>query len=117
MAWSYARSSVTKVTEVKRVATNLIQQHVSLLTPRRVNQKEQLPKAASQRLCQLRQIVETVNGQLVAQMHIANHQANSFLGLVARLYSRLTAHTLCIKLNRQLGNPEFLHIKELAYPV
>lgn len=99
----------------KRVADNLALKQVSLLTPRRVNQKEQLPKAVSQRLCQLRQIVETVNGQLVEQMHIANNQAHSFLGLVARLYSKLTAHTLCFKLNRQLGNPEFLHIKELAY--
>jgi hypothetical protein len=64
-----------------------------------------------------RQIVETVNSQLAEQFHIERNHASSFWGLMARLYTKLTAHTMCIKLNRLLGNPDFLHIKGLAYPV
>jgi hypothetical protein len=29
----------------------------------------------------------------------------------------LTAHTLCIDLNRLLGNPHWLRIKALAFPI
>jgi hypothetical protein len=32
------------------------------------------------------------------------------------LYTKLTAHTLCIALNRLLGNPDWLRIKRLAFP-
>jgi hypothetical protein len=37
--------------------------------------------------------------------------------LCARLYTNLTAHTLCIQLNRLLGNPDWLQIKRLAFPI
>jgi hypothetical protein len=40
----------------------------------------------------------------------------SFWGLCARLYTKLTAHTLCLYLNRLLGNPDWLQIKGLAFP-
>jgi hypothetical protein len=33
------------------------------------------------------------------------------------LYTKLTAHTLCIYLNRLLGKPDFLQIKTLAFPI
>ncbi|PZR96594.1 MAG: hypothetical protein DLM69_10660 [Candidatus Chloroheliales bacterium] len=75
-----------------------------------------MPKPAAKRLNRARQIVETVNSQLAEQFHIERNDASSFRGLVARLYSKLTAHTLCFKLNRLLGNPDLLRIKELAYP-
>jgi hypothetical protein len=65
----------------------------------------------------VRQIIETVNGQLTEQFHIETNHAHSFWGLCARLYTKLTAHTLCIYINRLLGNPDFLHIKALAFPI
>jgi hypothetical protein len=37
-------------------------------------------------------------------------------GLAARLYTELTAHTLCVWLNRLLGVPDLLHLKSLACP-
>ncbi len=101
----------------KPLQEELVAQEVRLLTPTRRNQKEQLPKAAAKHLNGARQIVETVNSQLAEQFHIERNHASSFRGLMARLYRKLAAHTLCIKLNRLLGNPNFLHIKELAYPV
>ena len=64
----------------------------------------------------LRQIVETVNGQLSEQFKIEKNHAHTFWGLCTRLYTKLTAHTLCIYLNRLFGNPDFLQIKALDFP-
>lgn len=64
-----------------------------------------------------RQIIETVNEQRTAQFTIERNHAHSGWGLCARLYSKLTAHTLCVYLNRLLGNADFLQIKQLAFPI
>ena len=46
------------------------------------------------------------------------NQLCSYLqGLCTRLYAKLTAHTLCIYLNRLIGKPDFLRIKSLAFPI
>lgn len=88
-----------------------------LLTLPRVNQKVQVPLAVSRTFNAVRQIIETVNGQLTEQFHIERNHAHTFRGLCARLITKLTAHTLCIYLNRLLGNPDFLQIKALAFPI
>lgn len=90
--------------------------HLQLLTLPRRNQKQQLPKALQRLHNSVRQIVETVNGQLTEQFNIETNHAHSFWGLCTRLYSKLTAHTLCIYLNRILGRPDCLQIKSLAFP-
>lgn len=89
---------------------------ISLLTLPRRNQKRQLPESIRRLFSRVRQIIETVNGQLSEQFHIETNHAHSFWGLCTRLYSKLTAHTLCIYINRLLGNPDFLQIKSLAFP-
>lgn len=87
---------------------------VVLLTPRRRNQKQQVPAGLERLLNQQRQIIETVNGQLDEQFQIETNHAHSFGGLCARLYTKLTAHTLCLFLNRMLGRDNWLQIKSLA---
>lgn len=87
---------------------------VHLLTVPRRNQHQQLPRAAAQRLNRLRQIIETVNSQLTAHFQIGRHHAHTFWGLCARLYAKLTAHTLCIYLNRLLGKEDYLQITTLG---
>ena len=84
--------------------------------PRR-NQKTQLPASVQQQFNAIRQMIETVNSQLTAQFNIEINHAHTFWGLCTRLYSKLSAHTLCIYLNRILGNPDFLQIKTLAFPI
>ena len=37
-------------------------------------------------------------------------------GLRARLYSKLTAHTLAMYVSRLLGNPDCLHLKASTFP-
>ena len=89
---------------------------VTVVTAPRSNQRQQLPEAVRQRLNRLRQIIETVNGQLSDQLHLDGHHAHTCWGLCARLYTKLTAHTLGVYLNRLLGQPACLQIKALAFP-
>jgi hypothetical protein len=83
--------------------------------PRR-NQKRQLPADAAHLLNARRQIIETVHGQLTEQLGVETNHAYSFWGVRTRLYTKLTAHTLSIYLNRLLGKVKFLQIKQLAFP-
>jgi hypothetical protein len=87
-----------------------------LLTLPRSNQKCQVPGPVRKTFNTVRQIIETVNGQLTEQFHIEHNHAHTFWGLCARLYTKLTAHTLCIFINRLRGQPDFLQIKGLAFP-
>ncbi len=82
--------------------------------PRR-NQKRQLPSSVRRLYNSLRQTVETVSSQLVEQFQIETNHAHTFHGLCARLYTKLTAHTLCIYINRLMGLPDYLQIKKLAF--
>ena len=90
---------------------------ITLLTVPRKNQRVQIAPALAALHTRWRQIVETVNGQLAQRFGIEENKAHSFDGLRARLYSKLTAHTFAIYLNRCLGNPNPLRIKELAFPI
>ena len=90
--------------------------NIELITIPRRNQKQQISRQTKRWINKIRQIVETVNGQLSQQFHIQKNHAHTFWGLCTRLYAKLTAHTLSIYLN-QLGKKEdFLQIKELAFP-
>ena len=90
---------------------------VRLPTIPRRNQRHQISAAARRAINSSRQIIETVNGQLSEQFSIETNHAHTFWGLITRLYTKLAAHTLCIYLNRLLGNPDFLQIKKLAFPI
>ena len=89
---------------------------IQLLALRRKNQKKQLPAWLKKVINTVRQLIETVNGQLTDQFNVEKNRAHSFYGLCARLHTKLTAHTLCVYLNRMLGNADVLQIKPLAFP-
>ena len=88
---------------------------VTLVTVPREDERAQLPPAVVHQHAHWREIVETVNGQLGEQFHLETNHAKTFWGLCARLYSKLTAHTLGGYLNRLLGQPNCLQIKGLAF--
>ena len=90
---------------------------IELITVPRRNQKRQISRQTKRWINKIRQIVETVNGQLSEQFHIKKNHAHSFWGLCTRLYSKLTAHTLGIYLNQLFKKESFLQIKALAFPV
>ncbi len=95
----------------------LLTNRIRLLTLPRANQKQQVSASTRRLLNGVRQIIETVNGQLTEQFKLETNHAHSFWGLCARLYTKLAAHTLCIYLNRLLGKPNFLQLKALAFPI
>jgi hypothetical protein len=90
-------------------------QDIALLTLPRSNQKLQLPQAFHRPFNAARLIIETVNSQLSEQFRIQRNHAHTFWGLTTRLHTKLTAHTLCVYLNRLLGRPMVLQIKCLAF--
>jgi hypothetical protein len=99
------------------VAAELLRTNrLRLLTLPRANQKTHVPAPVRTTFNVVRQIIETVNGQLTEQFHLEHNHAHTFWGLCTRLYTKLTAHTLCILINRLLGKPDFLQIKGLAFP-
>ncbi len=92
------------------------ERQVRLLTPLRSNQKPPRDPAFTRVLNGMRQVIETVNDQLEDQFRIGKNHAHTFGGLCARLASKLTAHTLCVYINRMLGKADALQIKELVFP-
>ncbi len=88
---------------------------VTLFALPRASQQVQLPPTVVALHTRCRQIIETVNAQLSDQLHLEENHAKTFWGLCGRLYSKLTAHTLCVYLNRLLGHPDCLQIKGLAF--
>lgn len=99
------------------IAAELLEKNrITLRTIPRANQKQQVSATFQHLHNAIRQLIETVNGQLSGQFTIEKNFAHTFWGLCTRLYSKLTAHTLCIYINRLLGKPNFLQIKALAFP-
>jgi IS5 family transposase len=92
------------------------EQGVTLATPLRRNQREQRDPAFVRLLNGFRQVIATVNDQLEGQFGIGRNHAHTFAGLCARLASKLTAHTLCMYINRLMGKADALQIKALAFP-
>ncbi len=86
---------------------------LTVLTPRRKNQKAQLPEALTRAINQARQIIETVNSQLVNQFALQRNRAKSVWGLAARAHAKLAAHTLGLYLNHLAGRP-LLALMDLA---
>jgi DDE family transposase len=93
------------------------QRHIDLLSVPRSNQRARPSAAFCHLHAHLRQLIEVVNSQLALQFQAATNHAHSCWGLTARLYTKLTAHTLCAWLNRLLGVAEVLHLKALAFPL
>ena len=90
---------------------------IQLLTLPRANQKQRVSNRLRRLVNRVRQIIETVNGQLTEQFNLEHNHARTFLGLITRLLTKLTAHTLCVYINRLLQRPNPLQIKALAFPI
>ncbi|MCJ7624602.1 MAG: IS982 family transposase [Anaerolineaceae bacterium] len=101
----------------QKAAELLHYNRVKLLTIPRSNMRKQPSDIFKHLHNSIRQLIETVNAQLSCQFGIEKNYAHTFWGLCTRLYSKLTAHTLCIYINRLLGKPNFLQIKALVFPI
>ena len=92
------------------------ERQVTLVTPQRRNQTPVRDPAVTRLVNGMRQTIETVNDQLAEQFRIGRNHAHTFGGLCARLASKLTAHTVCVYINRLLGKADALQIKHLVFP-
>ena len=96
-------------------ATRHAEVGITLFALPRANQRAQVSPAVVALHTRCRQITETINGQLSKQFHTEDYHAKTFWGLCARRYSKLTAPTLCLHLNRLLDRPDCWPIKALAF--
>src|SRR5918997_3376690 len=86
---------------------------VLLLTPKRENQRVQVPTETTALINHFRQMIETINSQLAGHLQIETNKAKRMSGLVARLQAKLAAHTLGMYLNVLTGRP-LRELKALA---
>lgn len=86
---------------------------LTLLAPAKVNQKPKRSKQEQKLQNRLRLICETVNAQMQEQLHLSKHYAKSRLGLMARVASKVTAHSVGMVVNKILGRPA-LRLADLA---
>lgn len=97
-----------------KVRTNLAEQYtISFHTPTRANMKQRESKAERKLLNRLRQRIETTNGMLKDQFSLEKTRAKTLLGLTKRIFSKLTAMTFGILINRLFERP-LLALKSLV---
>jgi hypothetical protein len=86
---------------------------LQLLAPAKVNQAPKRSPSAQKQLNRLRLICETVNAQLQEQLHLSKHYAKSTWGLMTRVATKVTAHSVGMMVNTLLGRPA-LQLADLA---
>lgn len=84
-----------------------------LLAPVKANQQPKRTKQQQTTQNRFRLICETVNAQLQEQLHLSKHYAKSIWGLMARIATKLTAHSVGMMVNLSLGRPA-LRLAELG---
>ncbi|GCE27713.1 hypothetical protein KDA_31970 [Dictyobacter alpinus] len=84
-----------------------LEQHRSLvsLSPAKANQAAKRPENEQKLLNRFRLICETVNAQLQEQLHLSKHYAKSTWGLITRIASKVTAHSVGMMLKMLFDRP------------
>lgn len=88
---------------------------VDLITPPHQRSKQRWPKALRCWLAGLRQIIETVNDQLLNTFRLAREQPHALDGFQARLAAKVALHHFCIWLNLQRGEAPLAFAELLAW--
>ena len=79
--------------------------NIDLQTAVRANMKETRSEEFVKWLKSTRRLVETVIGQLADRFNIEKVRARKVWYLTNRIARKVLAHTVCIFINKQLGNP------------
>jgi hypothetical protein len=87
---------------------------IVVLTPRQRTQRVQLPRAVSRFLSRVRQIVEIVLSHFNDQLWLERHRARTLWGLCTRLYAKLAAFCLGVRLALERELPAFA-LKALVF--
>jgi hypothetical protein len=86
------------------LTTELGERGLHLQTPLRDNMDDSRPRAFINWMMSKRRLVETVIGQLVDRFNIEKVRARDLWHKSSRWWRKLLAHTVCIKLNKDLRN-------------
>lgn len=86
----------------KDIKHELRNYNVNLVTPSRKNAKQ--PNKLTSLFYKTRRKIETVIGQFTQRFNIQNHGAKDLWHLMSRIYRKVLSHTICIIINRKLGN-------------
>lgn len=78
---------------------------IDLQTAVRSNMKEERSEKFIKWLVSTRRLVETVIGQLTERFHIEKVRARKVWSLTNRIARKILAHTICVYINKQIGNP------------
>jgi len=88
---------------------------LSLQTPLRDNMKDTRSKKLLNWMKNTRRLIETVIGQLTERFHIERVRARDLWHEASRFWRKLLAHTVCLKINIELGNKPLQFEKLIAY--
>lgn len=86
------------------LTSTLAKKDITLATPFRDNMKNQEKCIFKKWMYKARRVVETVIGQCADRFNMQKHGAKNMWHLKTRIYRKVLCHTLCIMLNRTLGN-------------
>jgi hypothetical protein len=86
----------------KELKQDLQDYNVNLLTPSRKNAKK--PNILPEWFYKTRRRIETVIGQFTDRFSIQKHGAKDLWHLMSRIYRKVLSHTICIIINRKIGN-------------
>lgn len=78
---------------------------IDLQTAVRSNMKDKRAKSFIKWLTSTRRLVETVIGQLADWFQIEKVRARKLWYLTNRIARKVLAHTVCICINKKMGNP------------
>ena len=99
------RQSKSTITDFMAILSSilgaLLQQQLLLL---QISMKEERPIGFLRWLVGTRRLVETVIGQLAERFHIEKVRARDLWHQASRFWRKILAHTLCVKINLNLGN-------------
>jgi hypothetical protein len=87
------------------IKVNCVNAQIDLQTAVRSNMKETRSEQFVKWLKSTRRLVETVIGQLTERFHIEKIRARKVWYLTNRLARKVLAHTICVFINKQNGNP------------
>lgn len=89
----------------KALQEELAKLGVDLQTPLRDNMKEDRGQGFVSYLKRTRKTIETVISQLSQRFNVQTTKARDLWHLSNRFIRKLLAHSLCVQINKQLGNP------------
>lgn len=78
---------------------------INLQTAVRSNMQETRSNDSLKWLVSTRRLVETVIGQLTERFQIEKVRARKLLSLTNRIARKILSHTVCVLINKQIGNP------------